>query len=142
MSTVILETRQFTGVRIVRSPKTVAKLARDFVGTPQQETVLVLSLYPNSEPICLRVVHIGSVDRSMVCPADVFRGPICDGASSIILMHNHPSGDVTPSRDDYEVTERVKQAGELLGIELLDHVIWGGESKCCSVLEPPLRLSS
>ena len=67
----------------------------------------------------------GTLDSSLVHPREVFRGAILHNAASIILCHNHPSGDSAPSREDMKVTERIKQAGKVLGIDLLDHVIIG-----------------
>ena len=77
-----------------------------------------------------RVVRItrGTLDASLVHPREVFRPAIADCASSILLIHNHPSGDATPSRQDREVTERLKKAGELLGINVIDHIIVAGNT--------------
>lgn len=74
-----------------------------------------------------RVVRItrGTLDASLVHPREVFRAAIADAASAILLIHNHPSGDPTPSRQDREVTERLKKAGEVVGITVVDHIIVG-----------------
>lgn len=83
-----------------------------------------------------RVVRItrGTLDASLVHPREVFRPAIADCASSILLIHNHPSGDSTPSRQDREVTERLKKAGEILGINVIDHIIVAG-GKAVSLAE-------
>jgi len=70
-------------------------------------------------------VTVGTVDASLVHPREVFKPAIIEGASSVILSHNHPSGDPTPSREDMEVTRRLEQAGELIGIEVMDHIVYG-----------------
>lgn len=66
---------------------------------------------------------MGTLDASLVHPREVFKPAIRDSASSIILVHNHPSGDPTPSREDHAVTDRLTSSGELLGIDVLDHII-------------------
>ena len=68
-------------------------------------------------------ISVGSLDRSLVHPREVFRPAIKDAAKSIILMHNHPSGDPMPSKDDLLVTRRLEDAGHTLGIDVLDHII-------------------
>lgn len=83
-----------------------------------------------------RVVRItrGTLDASLVHPREVFRPAIADCAGSILLIHNHPSGDTTPSRQDREITDRLKKAGEILGIQVIDHIIVG-EGKAVSLAE-------
>ena len=68
---------------------------------------------------------LGTLDASLIHPREVFKPAIIEASSSIVLSHNHPSGDTTPSKEDQAVTERLTQAGELLGIEVLDHIIYG-----------------
>jgi len=81
----------------------------------------------NTKNQVIRVVRItrGTLSSSLVHPREVFRPAITDCAACILLIHNHPSGDSTPSREDHEVTERLTKAGELLGIQVLDHLIVG-----------------
>lgn len=74
-----------------------------------------------------QTVSVGSLNSSIVHPREVFRLAIEHGAASIILGHNHPSGDTTPSSDDIQLTTRLAKAGELLGIAVMDHVIIGSE---------------
>ena len=83
-----------------------------------------------------RVVRItrGTLDASLVHPREVFRAAIADAASSILLIHNHPSGDPTPSRQDHEVTDRLKKVGEIIGITILDHIVVG-DGKALSLAE-------
>ena len=68
-------------------------------------------------------VTTGTLDASLVHPREVFRPAVYNGASSVLLFHNHPSGDPTPSREDFHVTRRLKEAGKLIGIDVLDHII-------------------
>jgi DNA repair protein RadC len=71
------------------------------------------------------VVTIGLVNVTQVHPREVFADPLCDRACALVVAHNHPSGNLTPSKEDLQVTEVLKEAGKLLGIRLLDHVIFG-----------------
>jgi DNA repair protein RadC len=70
-------------------------------------------------------VSVGSMSTSVVHPRDAFRAAILQGASAVILVHNHPSGDPAPSREDFDVTKRMVNAGKILGIKVLDHIIIG-----------------
>ena len=75
--------------------------------------------------IAKEVISIGILDGSLIHPREVFKAAVCAGAASIIVAHNHPSGDTTPSVQDREVTTRLREAGKILGIPLVDHVIVG-----------------
>lgn len=90
-----------------------------------QEHFCALFLDAKNGVIATRTVHIGTINASLVGPREVFREAIREGASSLIVVHNHPSGDPTPSPEDVQVTERLAEVGRLLDLPLLDHVIVG-----------------
>ena len=90
----------------------------------RQEHFLCASLNGANEMLNIRVVSIGLVDRSPVHPREVFADALSDRASAVIVAHNHPSGGVEPSQSDIATTTRLKAAGDILGIELLDHIIF------------------
>lgn len=90
----------------------------------RQEYFLSISLSGAHEVIAVRVVTIGLVDRATVHPREVFADVITDRASALVVAHNHPSGTLQPSREDEQVTAQIASAGEMLGIMLLDHVIF------------------
>lgn len=90
-----------------------------------REHFCVILLDIKSHVLVEKTIHIGTVDSTVVGPREVFREAIREGAASIIVVHNHPSGDPTPSEADYEVTEKLAQVGEMLSIPLLDHIIIG-----------------
>ena len=92
-----------------------------------RECFAVMLLNTRHRPIGFHVVSIGTVNSSIVHPREVFRLAITLGAQSIILAHNHPSGDSTPSQEDRTITERLTKAGALLGIAVLDHVVIGAD---------------
>ncbi|CFX15876.1 RadC-like JAB domain [Syntrophomonas zehnderi OL-4] len=81
------------------------------------------------------VVSVGGLSSSIVHAREVFKVAILGSAASVILVHNHPSGDPTPSREDIDITRRMKEAGDLLGIEVLDHVIVGATGCYASLTE-------
>ena len=91
----------------------------------RQEEFHIVCLDTKNQFINSHQVTVGTLDASLVHPREVFRPAIRDAASSVILVHNHPSGDPTPSREDYAVTDRLLQAGRLLGIDVLDHIVLG-----------------
>ncbi len=96
-----------------------ARLASDGV----QEEFHIVTLDTQHTPINNHLITMGTLDASLVHPREVFRAAIRDSASAILLVHNHPSGDPTPSREDFAVTDRLTKVGELVGIRILDHII-------------------
>ena len=109
------------------SPDKVVKYADsvlNFDRLPVENFVLV-PVDNKLKPLGVFVVTVGTVDASIVSSRDVFQAALLCNASSIFVLHNHPSGDPTPSKEDIEVTDRLKKAGELMRIPLLDHVIVG-----------------
>lgn len=98
-----------------------------FIRTKKQEYILCLSLDSGNRLITRRVVTIGLLDSALVHPREVFAGPLKDRAASVIVAHNHPSGDPGPSKADISVTQQLVAAGILLGIRVSDHVIIANE---------------
>jgi DNA repair protein RadC len=94
----------------------------------RQEVFFVLLLDSRNRLIQEVEVSRGSLNQSLVHPREVFAPALRESAASILVLHNHPSGDPHPSREDCEVTRRLAEAGEILGIRLLDHIVVGGES--------------
>ena len=94
----------------------------------RQEHFLCMSLNGAHEVIGLRTVSVGLVNRALVHPREVFADPITDRACAVIVAHNHPSGNLSPSADDLSMTDQLKAAGETLGISLLDHIIFNQDS--------------
>jgi len=90
----------------------------------KQEHFICISINGANEVITTRVVSVGLVNKTQVHPREVFADPITDRASAIIVAHNHLAGSLTPSKEDIEATQRLKAAGETLGIRLLDHIIF------------------
>ena len=89
----------------------------------EKEYFLLITLDGSSHVIEKRVIHIGTLNQSLVHPREVFRPAILDNAAGVIIAHNHPSGTLEASRADIQITQRLKEVAKLVGIELLDHVI-------------------
>ena len=124
--------------RKINSPSEGAALGRKFLEDLDREQLIVCSLDTKNQPISVSVVSIGSLNSSIVHPREVYKISILANAASIILFHNHPSGDVTPSSEDISVTKRLVEAGNIIGISLLDHIIIGIEGDYCSLNEKGL----
>lgn len=114
------------GHKVLSSPRHVQEYARTYA-TAEKEHFLAVHLSTRHVPSLLEVVSIGTLNASLVHPREVFRRAIQEGSASLILVHNHPSGDPSPSADDIEITSRLVKVGELVGIEVLDHVILAAE---------------
>lgn len=91
----------------------------------RKENFLVLTLNGAHEVISIRIISIGIVNKSIVHPREIFIEAIKDNAAAIVVAHNHPSGNTEPSEEDREVTRRLTEAGKILGINVLDHVVFG-----------------
>ncbi len=109
----------------ITSPKDVADMLMEQMRFYQKEYFKVLLLNTKNQVIASEIVSIGSLNTSIVHPREIFNIAIKRGCASIILAHNHPSGDPTPSKEDMEVTSRLVEAGEIIGIKVLDHLIIG-----------------
>jgi DNA repair protein RadC len=111
----------------VSSPEAVYKAACDILELHEQpnEVFAILCLNTKNKIAGAHVISQGSLSSSIVHPREVFKAAILNNAASILLLHNHPSGDPAPSREDIEVTKRLIEAGTLLGINVFDHVVIG-----------------
>lgn len=108
----------------IRRPLEVVEFLRRVVRDDAREHFVALYLDGRHRPIAHQVVSIGTASASLVHPREVFQPAILVGACAVIVAHNHPSGDPSPSREDREITQRLAEAGALLGISLLDSVVF------------------
>jgi len=108
--------------RLFLNPKDVFNAMQDLAGS-KKEHFVVFYLNIRNQEIVRDIVSIGTLNASLVHPREIFENAIKNNAASILIAHNHPSGDPEPSVEDIDVTNRIKEAGEILGIELTDHVI-------------------
>lgn len=107
----------------IRGPDDVVALVGRKLRRDAREHFLVLLLNARHEVLAIETISIGSLNASIVHPREVFRPAIINSAASVVLTHSHPSGDPEPSEEDLQITKRLVQVGELIGIDVLDHVI-------------------
>ncbi|MGN7177268.1 hypothetical protein BK139_05440 [Paenibacillus sp. FSL R5-0490] len=119
---------------IIRSPEDGANYVMHEMRFLSQEHFVCLYLNTKNQVLHKQTIFIGSLNASIVHPREVFKEAFRRSAASIICIHNHPSGDPTPSREDIEVTKRLAESGKIIGIDVLDHLIIG-ENKFVSLKE-------
>lgn len=112
----------------IDSPQAVLKVFGERLKEMDRECVAIVCLKTNGQPICCHICSMGALDFCMVHPREIFKAAILANAHRIILIHNHPSSNLTPSQEDIRITDQLLQAGKLLGIEVIDHVIMAPET--------------
>jgi len=112
---------------LVKTPEDVAGLIQGRLKGKKKEYFLALLLDTRNKLIRMAEISIGSLDSSIVHPREVFKEAVSASAASVIFVHNHPSGDTEASEDDIKLTKRLAEAGEIMGIDVLDHIIIGGK---------------
>ncbi len=122
-----INTGHFKPTLTVSSPETVAGFMQATCNTLDREAFFVLLMDTRNQIIAVHPCSVGSVNASIVHPRETFKAAIVAGAAAIICVHNHPSGDPTPSKEDIAITSRLVEAGVLLGIPVFDHVVMGFE---------------
>lgn len=110
------------------SPQDVAAFLKEEMRYYKKEYFKIILLNTKNQVIAVEDISVGSLNSSIVHPREIFNPSIKKSAASLILVHNHPSGDPTPSREDMEVTKRLAEGGKILGIKVLDHIVIGENS--------------
>ena len=118
-SSFLYQTRQ------ILSPNDAYEMIKEQLEGLDREQFIIACLNTKNEPTNISVVSVGSLNKAIVHPREVFKSGFLSNAASIMAFHNHPSGETTPSLQDIQLTHRLYEAGELLGIKLLDHLIIG-----------------
>ena len=124
--------------RRISSPKDAVGIGQQFLEDADREQVIVCCLDTKNQPLSISVVSMGILNSSLIHPREIFKTAILTNAASLILYHNHPSGETEPSTEDINITKRIKEAGVLMGIELIDHIIIGSEGRYLSLKEEGL----
>lgn len=109
--------------QVLKSPEDVVAVMRSKLKGKKKEHFWVICLDTRNRLITWKQVSMGSLDTSIVHPREVFKEAVSSSAASVIFVHNHPSGDPEPSKEDIELTKRLIKAGEIMGIDVLDHII-------------------
>lgn len=121
----VKESRHLYGMGAVSEPGEAARMVRPLFEGADRELLVVLSMDQRNKPVAAEVVAVGGLSECVVDIRNLFKHAILANAAGIFLFHSHPSGEAVPSREDRAVTERASQAGEILGIPLVDHIILG-----------------
>lgn len=121
----VKETSMLYKNRRVRSLQDSYEIFKEFLGEVDREYFVVMCLDTKNQPTNISVAHIGSLNASIVHPREVMKTAILSNAASIICAHPHPSGDPLPSPEDIQVTERLVEAGNIIGVDVLDHIVLG-----------------
>ncbi len=123
----VKEDSELYEVQVIKSPTEVYQAAKQLLALHEapEEHFCILCLNAKNKIVGVHTISIGSLNASIVHPREVFKAAMLNNASGIICLHNHPSGDPEPSREDIEVTHRLVNAGNILGIKVFDHVVIG-----------------
>ncbi len=119
----------------VNAPATAAEVLHKYLSGADREHFVVLLLDTQNQIIGIHTVTVGTLDASLVHPREVFKPACLANAASLVIAHNHPSGDPSPSSEDHTVTRQLREAGVLLGIEVHDHIILGEAPRYYSFVE-------
>lgn len=114
----------------IKNPQNVVRAIRASIKDKAKEHFKLIILNPRNKIIAISTISIGTLNASLVHPREVFKEAIIHNAASIVLCHNHPSGDTEPSEEDLNITKRLIEAGKILGIEVLDHIIIAKDDFC------------
>jgi DNA repair protein RadC len=123
--TVVRRRTEYRTITSLQSPQEVYRTFRERYEKLDREEFLVVLLDNKNRMVGYNVVSTGSLTAAVVHPREVFKAAVLANAASIILCHGHPSGDPAPSKEDIDITSRLRKAGEMMGIKVLDHVIIG-----------------
>ena len=111
------------GTMHINTPEMVAELVRNLIRHADREYLLVISVDAKAKPVGIEMVSIGTISEIRVDTKDIFKHAILSNACGVIVIHNHPSGELEPSSEDIQFTKKMIKVGRLLGIDVLDHVI-------------------
>src|SRR5699024_9817123 len=123
----------------ISNAKDAAESMRSFIGNSDREHLILICMNSKNEPTHIQTLSIGSINQTVIHPREIFKTAILSNANSIILGHNHPSGDLTPSPEDINVTERLKLISEMMGILFYDHIIFS-DSNTYSIRQYDLEM--
>ena len=120
-----LETYTENPKQKIKEPEDIFRYIYPRIREEKQEKFIILCLDTKNQIISDETIFIGGLDVSIAQPREIFKAALLESAASIVLIHNHPSGDPTPSREDIEITNRIAESGKILGIPVCDHIIVG-----------------
>lgn len=119
----------------LNSPEKAVNALAEEIRSYDREVVAVINMHTDSKPINTTIASIGDVNNAIACPRELLKAAILSNATGIILMHNHPSGNLLPSQQDIRITDKLKMVCDLIDVKLLDHIIVGRENEYYSFYE-------
>ncbi|WP_271400350.1 JAB domain-containing protein [Salinicoccus roseus] len=119
----------------IRSPEEGLNIVQNLISDSDREHFIVIALNTKNQPTSMEIAHIGSLNTCVVHPREIFKSAILSNAACIFLAHNHPSQNTSPSTEDITMTKRLVEAGNLLGIEVIDHIIVNNNDEYFSMKE-------
>lgn len=123
----VRESRSLYGTDPFTSPAKAVELVKPLFTTADREMVVVMSLTAKLEALAVEIVAVGGLDACYIDTRNIFKHSLLNNASCIFCFHNHPSGDPMPSKEDVQITQQIREAGKILGVCLVDHIIIGDE---------------
>lgn len=123
------------GGESISTAEKAVKMVRRLLGDADREYLLVLPIDSAAHPVGIEIVAVGAVNQAAAKPREIFKHAILCNASGIIMVHNHPSGNTEPSREDLRFTDHMREVGEILGVPILDHIIAGENGEYQSLAE-------
>ena len=121
--------------KTISQPIDVVKIVKAYIGNSDRENFVLICLDAKNNITAIHTVSIGTLNSAVIHPREVFKVAILVNSASIIVAHNHPSGDLTPSSEDLKVTKEIVEAGNILDIPVLDHIIVGDDEQYVSLKE-------
>lgn len=130
----MVKERTYYSQETISSPEDAVRILSEELSDYDREVAAVVNLSTSGKPINVNIASIGSINRTIISPRELLKTSILSNASAVIILHNHPSGDPTPSAEDLVITEKLKQIYTMMDISLHDHIIIGDSGRCFSVM--------
>ncbi len=119
-----VKTRSYFSDSVISNPESAVELLRKTFGDLDREIFIVINLNIKNKPINFNIVSIGLLDQALIHPREVLKSAILSNAAKMLIMHNHPSGDLTPSDADLEITRVLSECCDIMNIQLIDHIVF------------------
>lgn len=123
----LIKEREILSEHCIKTPKDAVEILANELKYLDREMIMSINLNNKNEIINAHIVSVGTINATLIDPKSVFKAALLSNASSIMLIHNHPSGDCNPSRKDIAITDTLIKAGEILEIKILDHIVIGSD---------------